>query len=222
MRSFYRLRNTLKLSSTVISSLDLFHRSGDWCFVQESTLWSILDSLYLQCSFQPRLSARFKITLQSSSIFRNFSVYIQEFSFLYERIFILSECRMVDSMSSWSSLEITRNPFDNGREERTNCPGFSPSMFCHQETPESQKVRKFVLDRIRRNACFWIPISQSLMSHFILLAPQMSQKRRTFRWSIEQISRLVSYRTLAYFHQPDRYIKKLCSKSIISYSMLQF
>ena len=51
------------------------------------------------------------------------------------------ECKMVDSMSTWSSLEITRNPFDSGREERTNCPGFSPSMFCEQETPGSQKVQ---------------------------------------------------------------------------------
>ena len=48
---------------------------------------------------------------------------------------------MVDSMSTLSSFEITRNPFDSGREERTNCPGFSPSMFCNQETPASQKVR---------------------------------------------------------------------------------
>lgn len=48
---------------------------------------------------------------------------------------------MVDSMSTWSSLEITRNPFDSGREERTNCPGFSPSMFREQETPGSQKVQ---------------------------------------------------------------------------------
>lgn len=49
---------------------------------------------------------------------------------------------MVDTMSTYSSLELTRNPFDNSQEERVNCPGFSPSMFCKQETPASQKVSK--------------------------------------------------------------------------------
>ena len=49
---------------------------------------------------------------------------------------------MVDSMSTWSSFEITRNPFDSSREERTNCPGFSPSMFCNQETPEQPEGKK--------------------------------------------------------------------------------
>ena len=47
---------------------------------------------------------------------------------------------MVDSMSTLSSLEVTRNPFDSNLEERLNCPGFSPSMFRKQETPASQKV----------------------------------------------------------------------------------
>lgn len=51
---------------------------------------------------------------------------------------------MVDSMSTSSSLELTRNPFDDGQEERVNCPGFSPSMFIKQETPASQKVSKTV------------------------------------------------------------------------------
>ncbi|PFX16855.1 Protein aurora borealis [Stylophora pistillata] len=46
---------------------------------------------------------------------------------------------MVDSMSSLSCSEITRNPFDSGIENRTNCPDFSPSMFSIQETPGSQK-----------------------------------------------------------------------------------
>lgn len=60
---------------------------------------------------------------------------------------------MVDSMSTWSSLEITRNPFDSELEERTNCPGFSPSMFCNQETPASQKVRS-ARGGNRQDICF--------------------------------------------------------------------
>ena len=48
---------------------------------------------------------------------------------------------MVDSMSTLSSLELTRNPFDSS-QERVNCPGFSPSMFRKQETPSSQKVNQ--------------------------------------------------------------------------------
>ena len=56
---------------------------------------------------------------------------------------------MVDSMSTLSSLELTRNPFDSSQEERVNCPGFSPSMFYKQETPASQKVRKNMLEFFR-------------------------------------------------------------------------
>ena len=48
---------------------------------------------------------------------------------------------MVDSVSTLSSLELTRNPFDSS-QERVNCPGFSPSMFRKQETPSSQKVNQ--------------------------------------------------------------------------------
>lgn len=49
---------------------------------------------------------------------------------------------MVDSVSTLSSFELTRNPFDSSLEERVNCPGFSPSMFNKQETPASQKVNQ--------------------------------------------------------------------------------
>ncbi|KAK2566458.1 hypothetical protein P5673_009978 [Acropora cervicornis] len=46
---------------------------------------------------------------------------------------------MVESVSTLSSFDLTRNPFDSSLEERVNCPGFSLSMFSKQETPASQK-----------------------------------------------------------------------------------
>ena len=49
---------------------------------------------------------------------------------------------MVESVSTLSSFDLTRNPFDSSLEERVNCPGFSPSMFSKQETPASQKVNQ--------------------------------------------------------------------------------
>ena len=83
-----------------------------------------------------------KFILQISFIHWNFSVFNLNFLCLCIQVFVFSDFKMVDSMSTLSSLELTRNPFDSNREERINCPGFSPSMFCKQETPASQKVSK--------------------------------------------------------------------------------
>ncbi|EDO37842.1 predicted protein [Nematostella vectensis] len=47
---------------------------------------------------------------------------------------------MTDSMSySFSSLEVTRNPFESDHEDRLHFPGFSPSMFTTPRTPISEK-----------------------------------------------------------------------------------
>lgn len=111
------------------------------CFQFEKNLsWSVRNSLYLQCSFHPLLSARFKIYFHRSVSCTGISAFCLNFVCLCWQEFIFIKFNMVDSMSTLSSLELTRNPFDNSQEERINCPGFSPSMFCNQETPASQKV----------------------------------------------------------------------------------
>ena len=100
------------------------------------------NSPQLHNRFQLRLGARFKIspfTIQ----FWNFKIsWIRLFLLFFLRVlgFFKKRVKMVDSMSSLSCSEITRNPFDSGIEDRTNCPDFSPSMFSIQETPGSQKV----------------------------------------------------------------------------------
>ena len=43
------------------------------------------------------------------------------------------------SVSSLSSLDITRNPFES-TQDRLNFPGYSPSMFTKQDTPASERV----------------------------------------------------------------------------------
>lgn len=69
---------------------------------------------------------------------------------------------MVDSISTLSSLELTRNPFDSSQEERVNCPRFSPSMFCKEETPASQKVSKNMLEF---NRLYYIDCNRIYYSH---------------------------------------------------------
>ena len=52
----------------------------------------------------------------------------------------LAEC------SAISRLELTKNPFDSGMEDRLNLPALSsPSIFTKQETPGSQKVKERLL-----------------------------------------------------------------------------
>ncbi|KAK3727494.1 hypothetical protein QZH41_018361, partial [Actinostola sp. cb2023] len=49
-----------------------------------------------------------------------------------------------NSEVSISSLEMTRNPFDSDIEEKSNYPGFSPSMFVDQRTPvNNRKAKEF-------------------------------------------------------------------------------
>lgn len=91
-------------------------------------------------------------------------------------------------MSTLSSLEVTRNPFDSNQEERLNCPGFSPSMFRKQETPASQKVSI----NLEFRGINHLRLTHRVLSPYIDFFILSSQKSRSFRWSIDQISRLVS------------------------------
>ena len=50
-----------------------------------------------------------------------------------------------NSEVSISSLEMTRNPFDSDIEEKSNYPGFSPSMFVDQRTPVNNRKVMLIL-----------------------------------------------------------------------------